>query len=141
MHSCRRLAQLAFALAAHFGAGVAFADVVVVVSASSTTAALTSAQVVEIFLGKVSRYPDGARAMPIDQAEGSAARDEFYAKLAGHSPAQIKAYWSKIIFTGRGRPPPAATSAAELKTRLAANPNAIGYMERSLVDDKLRVLP
>ncbi len=35
--------------------------------------------------------------MPIDLTEGSAERDAFYFKFSGKSPAQIKAYWSKVF--------------------------------------------
>jgi ABC-type phosphate transport system substrate-binding protein len=128
---------LAFSLAS----AVAVADVVVVVSAKSTTAALSKTQVTDIFLGRVSHFPDGKRAVPIDQVAGSAAREQFYTRLAGRTPAQMKAYWSKIIFTGRGQPPTEVSDGAELKKRLAANADAIGYIDASLVDDSVRVLP
>jgi ABC-type phosphate transport system substrate-binding protein len=112
--------------------------VVAVVSIRSTVTTLSRSQVADIFLGRVHRYPGGATALPIDQAEDSAARDEFYAAFAGKSPAQIKAYWSKIVFTGRGQPPPAAASVAELKRRLAGNPDAIAYIDRSMLDASVR---
>jgi hypothetical protein len=57
-------------------------------------------------------------------------RDEFYTKLVGKSAAQMKAYSSTIIFTGRGQPPKALTNGAEVKKRLVENPTAIGYMVR-----------
>jgi len=81
------------------------AEVVVVVSSKSAITALSKSQVADIFLGKVSSFPDGILAVPIDQADGSVERNEFYARVADRSPAQITAYWSKIVFTGRGEPP------------------------------------
>jgi len=69
---------------------------------------------------------DGLRGWWTTIVKGSAARDEFYLKLAGKSPAQMKAHWSKIIFTGRGQPPRQAGSNAEAKKAIADNPNAIG---------------
>jgi ABC-type phosphate transport system substrate-binding protein len=88
----------------------------------------------------VALLPNGAKAVPIDLMEGSPTRDEFYAKFAAKSPAQCKAYWSKIIFTGRGQPPREASNDIELKKRLAENPNAIGYIDRNMLDDSVRVL-
>lgn len=120
--------------------GAASADVVAVVSAKSPVTALSKAQVTDIFLGKASRFPDGSQAIPIDQAEGSAVRDEFYDKVAGRSAAQIKAYWSKIIFTGRGQPPPSVSNNVEMKKRIGQNPAAIGYIDRSMVDESVRVV-
>lgn len=118
----------------------ALADVVAVVSAKSPITTLSKSQVVDIFLGKANRFPDGAQAVPIDQAEGSAARDEFYDKVAGKSAAQIKAYWSKVIFTGRGQPPSTVSNDIEMKKRISANAAAIGYIDRTMVDDSVRVV-
>ena len=116
------------------------ADVVAVVSAKSPITALDKSQVADLFLGKASRFPDGVQAVPIDQAEGLAVRDEFYGKILGRSAAQMKAYWSKIIFTGRGQPPPSVSSDIEMKKRISDNPAAIGYIDRSSVDDSVRVV-
>jgi ABC-type phosphate transport system substrate-binding protein len=127
-------------LALYLASGWARADVVVVVSAKSAVKSLTGNQVLDIFLGRSARFPNGGPAVPIDQQEGAAARSEFYDKIAGKSDAQLKAYWSKIIFTGRGQPPPAVANGIELKRRLAKNPAAIGYLDRHLVDDSLRVV-
>lgn len=137
----KRMGWSAFALALSLAAGgTGLADVVAVVSPQNPLTALSKSQVADIFLGKTVRYPGGAPAVPIDQAEGSQARDEFYAAFAGKSPAQIKAHWSKIIFTGRGQPPKAVSNSVEVRKLIAANPQAIGYIERSAVDASVKVL-
>jgi ABC-type phosphate transport system substrate-binding protein len=120
--------------------GTAVAEVVVVVSAQSPVTTLSRSQVADIFLGKARRFPNGALAQPVDQLEGSAARNEFYATYADRTPAQIKSHWSKIVFTGRGQPPAAVTSSEELKRRIAANPAAIGYIDRSQLDATVRAI-
>lgn len=117
------------------------ADVVVVVAITSPVQALTHNQVADIFLGKTSRFPGGGLAVPIDQTEDSATRDEFYATFTGKSAAQLKAHWSKIIFTGRGQPPLAVSNGAEVKKRIAQNTDAIGYIEARDVDGSVRALP
>jgi ABC-type phosphate transport system substrate-binding protein len=116
------------------------ADVVAVVSSTSAITSLSNAQVTDIFLGKVNRFPNGTLAVPIDQIEGSPARDEFYATFAGKSPAQVKSLWAKIIFTGRGQPPKAVSSSGEVRKLLAANPQAIGYLERSAIDSSVKMV-
>ena len=116
------------------------ADVVAVVSAKSAVVALNKSQLADIFLGRVARFPNGVRAVPIDQADGSVARDEFYLRLAGKSAAQLRAYWSKILFTGRGQPPLTVANSDEVKRRLIGNPAAIGYIESNRVDGSVRVV-
>jgi ABC-type phosphate transport system substrate-binding protein len=118
----------------------AAADVVAVVSAKSSVTTLSKSQVADIFLGKTARFPDGSQAVPIDQSEGTSVRDEFYSKVAGKTAAQIKAHWSKIIFTGRGQPPQSAAGSSETKKRVAANPHIIGYIEPDLLDESVRVV-
>ncbi|MGA2190221.1 MAG: phosphate ABC transporter substrate-binding protein [Steroidobacteraceae bacterium] len=135
-----RVELIACALVLSLAVGVAMADVVPIVSATSAVTTLSKIQVADIFLGKVSRFPDGTQAIPIDQTEGSPARDEFYAGYAGKSPAQIKSHWAKIIFTGRGQPPKTMPTASGIKKLIAANPQAISYIERSAVDSSVRVL-
>jgi ABC-type phosphate transport system substrate-binding protein len=116
------------------------ADVVAVVSSKSPISTLSKNQVADIFLGKTARFPDGTPAVPIDQTEGMPARDEFYANFTGKTAAQIKAHWSKIIFTGRGQPPKAVLNSGEIKQSLAQDPRAIGYIERNAVDSSVKVL-
>jgi ABC-type phosphate transport system substrate-binding protein len=136
--SCVGAIGLGFALG--LASNAASADTVAVVSSASPITALTRIQLVDIFLGKRTRFPNGASAVPIDQAQGAAARDEFYARFADMSPAQLKAFWSRIIFTGRGQPPLTAASGQEAKQLLLANPYAIGYVDQSMVDSSLRVV-
>ena len=126
-------------LAAH-NAGARAEDVVAVVSARSAITALSPTQVADIFLGRSTRFPDGTQAVPIDQNEDSPVREKFYAQFTGKSPAQVKAHWSKIIFTGRGQPPRQVSGGPEVKKMVADNPNAIGYIDPKLVDSSVRVL-
>jgi hypothetical protein len=132
----RRLVGFALLLLSN----TARADVVAVVSAESAITELSKSQVADIFLGRSRRFPNGTQAVPIDQDEGAAVRDEFYATFTGKSAAQVKGYWARMIFTGRGQPPRTASNALELRKLLAANPQAIAYLERSAVDASVRVL-
>jgi ABC-type phosphate transport system substrate-binding protein len=135
-----RIGLVAIAVALTLSSSVVKADVVAVVSAKSPVTALSMSQLADIFSGKASRFPNGVHAFPIDQTEGSAVRDEFYSKVAGKNAAQIKAYWSKIIFTGRGQPPPTVSNGLDMKKRVSDDPAAIGYIDRSLVDESVRVI-
>lgn len=121
-------------------AGMANAEMVVIVSAKSTIGQLSKNQVADIFLGKTARFPNGQQVMPIDQPEDSSARDAFYAKFTGKTPEQIKAHWSKIIFTGRGQPSKTVANGIEVREAVAENPGAISYIDRALVNASVRAL-
>ncbi|ABM03131.1 conserved hypothetical protein [Psychromonas ingrahamii 37] len=140
MINVNRIGSIIIALSLSLGSVEAVADIVLVVSAKNPVTTLSKNQVVDIFLGKANFFPDGHQALPIDQDEGSVAREEFYLKFAGKSSAQIKAFWSKIIFTGRGQPPPEVSNAVAVKKFIAKHPDAIGYIEHKWVDDSVKVI-
>jgi ABC-type phosphate transport system substrate-binding protein len=115
-------------------------EVVVVVAAGQPVETLARTELADIFLGRASRFPDGRPAVPIDQREGSPARAVFYTAFLGRSAAQMKAHWSKIVFTGRGSPPREAPDGAAVRQLIAEDPQAIGYLDRDLVDASLRIV-
>ena len=141
MHRANYIGLTVIGLALSLGTGAVEGDVVAVVSAKSAVTTLSKSQVANIFLGKTARFPDGSQALPIDQSEGAAARDEFYTKFTGKSAAKLKAHWSTIIFTGRGRPPREVANDGDVKKLLANNHNAIGYVDKSALDAAVKVVP
>jgi len=127
-------------LALAFFAVASQAQVAVVVNPKSAAASMTADQVASIFLGKSSTLPSGATAAAADQAEGSAVREQFYSKVAGKQAAQVKAAWSRLVFSGKATPPKELGSSADVKKFVAANPDAIGYIEKSAVDGSVKVV-
>lgn len=132
-----RLAVAAGLCAAAVGA---FAQVAVVVNPKSPLATMTADQVSGIFLGKSNTLPSGGTAMPTDLPDSAAARELFYTKVTGKSTAQVKAAWSRLVFSGKATPPKELASSAEVKKFVSANPDAIGYIEKSAVDSSVKVV-
>jgi ABC-type phosphate transport system substrate-binding protein len=120
--------------------GAAAAELVVIVAARSTAPLLRADQVAAIFLGQSAQFPDGAAVAAIDQPVGSANRNAFYARVASKSPALLKAYWSRLLFTGRGQPPREVDGNAAVRKLVATTPGMIGYIERSALDPSVRTL-
>ena len=132
----RKLSAVLFASLAIGSADAA--DLVVIVSARAPVTSLRADQVADIFLAEANRFPDGSEAIAIDQPIGTPLRDEFYDKVVHRSPALMKAYWTKMIFTGRGQPPREAAGNAAVKKLVADNPGLIGYIERSALDASVK---
>jgi ABC-type phosphate transport system substrate-binding protein len=130
----------ALGLAGVLSAGPAGADIVTVVSADNPVGTLTRSEVSNIFLGKTRQFPDGRPALPIDQPEGSPKRTAFYTAISNKQAAELKAYWSKMIFTGRGQPPPIVDNDEAVKARLARQPNAIGYIDDAALDARVNAV-
>jgi ABC-type phosphate transport system substrate-binding protein len=116
------------------------AELVVIVSVNSPVTALTENQVADIYLGRTSQLPSGAQVLPIDLADDAANRTNFYRIVCGKSPAQLRAYWSKLIFTGGGQPPREVADAEAMKRLVAGGANAIGYVDRSQLDPSVKAV-
>ncbi|MBT9502509.1 MAG: hypothetical protein IV092_14795 [Burkholderiaceae bacterium] len=134
------ISSLLVALAALCASPATQAQVAVVVGAKSPASALNAEQAANLFLGKSAQLPGAGNAVLIDQAESAAVRDQFYTKVAGKSAAQVKAAWSRLVFSGKATPPKEVANSAEVKKLVAANPDAVGYIEKSAVDATVKVL-
>ncbi len=130
----------ALGLAGVLSAGPAGADIVTVVATDNPVDTLSRSEVSNIFLGKTRQFPDGRPARPIDQPETSPGRTAFYIAISNKQPAELKAYWSKMIFTGRGQPPPIVVDDEAVKARLARHPDAIGYIDDAALDARVKVV-
>jgi ABC-type phosphate transport system substrate-binding protein len=135
-----RLLPAIAVLAMASSSSLAKAEVVLVTSTKSPVNSLTTNQVVDIFLGKAEELPNGAPIIPVDQAEGSNEKEEFYKRYTNRTLSQIRAYWSKLIFTGKGEPPKEIGDREQLKQYLATHPNSIGYLERDKVGADLKIV-
>jgi ABC-type phosphate transport system substrate-binding protein len=116
------------------------AETAVVVAASNGNATMDKSTISKIFLGKSKSFPDGSQAIPIDQKDGSPVRGAFNSSVLGKSASQLKSYWSRLIFTGKGTPPKQSDSDADVKSLVSNNPNMIGYIDAASVDASVKVI-
>lgn len=119
---------------AALGAPPAAAEIVVVVNPANQASRMFSEQAAQFFLGKSNQFT------PLDQGKESAIRRDFYQKLAGKSLSQVEGMWAKIEFSGKGTMPKSYASDAAVKKAIAADPSAIGYIDKASVDDSVKVL-
>ncbi len=106
----------------------------------SNQTTLTQDDLVRMYTGKLSAFSDGSSAVPVNLADSVPLRADFDQKALGRSSSQVKAYWSKLVFTGKGTPPKEVASDSEVLTLVANNPNLIGYVSADVVSDKVKVL-
>ncbi len=127
-------------LALTFFSVSSFADVVVIVHPSNS-ATLSAKNVQRIFLGKEKKFPDGKETIPVNQISDAAPRGTFDSNVLGRSTTQVSAYWSKLVFTGKGIPPKEVDNDSAMIEIVANNPNAIGYIDSSAVNSSVKVIP
>lgn len=113
---------------------------VVIVNPRSGVEKLDRYQVLDLFLGRNRQLPSGIAALPIDLAGAGDERAQFYRVVARKDPAEISAYWARLVFSGQASPPfrvPDSRSAVDL---VAGNPSAIAYVDSDAVDKRVRVV-
>lgn len=115
-----------------------FAEVAVIVNPSNASN-IDADTIKKIYLGKSKSFDNGTKVNPVNQNDNPVA-DEFNDKVVGKSSSQLNAYWSKLIFTGKGTPPEKLDNDQAVIDFVAANNDAIGYIDSSKASDKVKVI-
>lgn len=115
-------------------------QVVVIANPQAPVEKVSSDQVTQIFLRQVQTWPDGKAVYPVDIKEGSALRNEFYSKVTGRSPNQLRAYWARQAFTGMALPPKQVSSSDEAGKAVRSTPGAIGYVGKKEAEAPVKVV-
>lgn len=116
------------------------ADLVVVANPQSGIERLSKEDVINIYLGRYRRLPSGITAEPIDLAPADGTKERFYRSLVRKSLPEINAYWARLVFAGKTRPPQVAESSAAALHKVAADPAGIAYMDRSQTGRQVKVV-
>lgn len=114
-----------------------YANIAVIVHPSNQQA-ITDTDVKNLFTGRQKSFADGSPAIVLNLTSGDATQSAFNNKALGRSDAQLKAFWSKVMFTGKGNPPKEVDSAEMLKL-IAENPSIIGVIDASQATSAVRI--
>ena len=117
-----------------------FAEIAVIANPDMPVTSMSREEINRIYLGKMKFLPSGAKVTPVDQRPGASARSEFYANVMRKTETEMKSYWSRVIFTGQGQPPLQETDDQAVKSFVAKNPSGLGYIDKSAVDDSVKVV-
>ncbi|MDX9885450.1 hypothetical protein [Thauera sp.] len=88
----------------------------------------------QLYLGRGTTLPNGRTVTLVDLPAGPT-RDQFYLQLTRKNPSQIRAYWSRLVFTGRAQPPREAADADDVRRILQSTPGAIAYLPLDAAQD------
>lgn len=112
----------------------------VVVNKENKLASLTTDDLTRIFLGKKTLWDSGTRIVPVMPEEESPTGELFLSGTLKKSVSQFRAYWKRLLFSGGGAVPKVFRNHDQLLDFVARQPGAIGVVEASAVDDRVRVL-
>ncbi|MCP5017798.1 MAG: phosphate ABC transporter substrate-binding protein [Ketobacter sp.] len=122
-----------------FAASTVFAEVAVIVNPANDSS-LQADDIAKLYLGKSKKFSNGQSAIALDRGEGTELRVKFLESTVGKDESQMKSYWSRLIFTGKGIPPKVVETDAEVKDLVSRNPDTIGYIDAGAVDDTVKVV-
>ena len=111
----------------------------VVVSKNSSLNSIEMHELSRIFLAKTRTFPNGQKAIAIESTNKEY-QELFYKKVSNKNKRQLKKYWAKMIFTGRGQPARKLDSIEEVISFIKANNNAISYMPYKYINKNIKVI-
>lgn len=128
-----------FLLIALLLSNLCIGQMVVVMAKGAEVQHLSDQHVANIFLTRTNRFPNGLKAIPIE-LKNSDIRANFYEEISGKNPTQLMAYWTTLIFSGKGKPPKGYNNVSSLISRLEHNHGCISYMSLAQVTDDLKIV-
>ncbi|MCC2604265.1 hypothetical protein [Planctobacterium marinum] len=115
-------------------------NLVVVVNKNNPTAELSRTQLIDLYMGKYVAFPDGRKAQPLDIDNNHKLKEVFYKELVGMPLNRVNAYWSRVKFTGRVRPPVQEQDEQAVLQVVATSNSAIAYIQADNITDDVKVV-
>lgn len=85
-------------------------------------------------------WPDGTPVRVFVLADNHPQHRAFTKNLLKLYPRQLRRVWDRQLYSGTGQSPETVSSEAEMRTRVAATPGAIGYLSSENIDESVHVL-
>lgn len=101
---------------------------VVIVNEVNEVSEISAADLSAMYLKKTRRWPSGQEVLPVDLSDNQSTRESFSLAVHGKSTSAIKAYWQKMIFSGKAVPPVEKTVDQDVIAYVRATPGAVGYV-------------
>src|SRR5688500_5324911 len=102
--------------------------VVLIVHPSNRIATVDRAFLRDAYMRKLVTWSGGETIRPVGLPRPLAVRDRFTRDVLRKTPAQLRSYWTRQIFTGTGVPPVERASEASVVAYVLANRGAIAYL-------------
>ena len=90
-----------------------------------------------IYTGNKLRWSNGNKIQVVDQAETSVGK-KFYDLILSKTLNQVRSQWTKLMLSGQASAPVQCPSDKAVKKVVASNPNAIGYISSSALDESVK---
>ncbi|MFV1982707.1 MAG: hypothetical protein ACC657_04140 [Thiohalomonadales bacterium] len=117
-----------------------YADIIIITNENSPINEISETKLKKLWLGKTKKIKSIGRIYIIDLPENNTETRIFYKNIINKKPKQVKAYWAKISFIGKGFPPKVVEDdSAVIKWVLEKN-NRIGYINSKSKTKNIKIL-
>jgi hypothetical protein len=113
-------------------------QVTVVANKAFPAASISKSDLKDVALGDKTAV--GGATVTFVALESGEVHEDFLKAFVEKSGVQFANYWKQMIFTGKGKPPKAFKSEAELLGYVAATKGAIGYVSAGADTSSVKVL-
>ena len=114
-------------------------SLIVIVSKDSNINDISKKELSKIFLSKTKKLPNGEKSSIIEIYDKNI-QSKFYQKICNKNSTQLRRYWTKMIFTGKGQPPKKMKSYKEIIEYVSKNQNAISYIPAEYITSKIQTI-
>lgn len=115
-------------------------DVVVVVNPSVSYREISTNALRAIFGMRLRTWPNGEHITVYVMNDKSPVHTQFAKQQLSIFPHQLRLAWDRLVYSGTGQAPLEVDSEQEMRAKVAATTDAIGYLTVEMVDDSVRVL-
>lgn len=122
-------------------AGVARADLSIIVHPDNPVSTLSTDEVRQIFLGRMRLYPNTQKNIdPVDQHTARPTFEKFYRVVANLTPTTLQRLRAMYLFSGKGMLPKMLPGEGEVVEFVAKHPQAIGYINSEHADQRVKTV-
>jgi len=120
---------------------ISHSEIVVIVNAENPVTQLDKETVKNIFLGRLTRFPNSELAISAIEIKGNNRQKElFYKLIANKTLNKINRYWARYLFTGKMSPPRKLINNQAIVTEISNNSTGIAYIDSKDLTPAVKVV-
>ena len=112
----------------------------VIVHPSNEATSIGRRELSELYLKKVTRWPNGQAVHPVEPPEASMTRAYFLSAVIGKSAFAVKMFWNRRVFEGRDVPPVEKRSDEDVVAFVRSTRGAVGYVSAGAAVAGVKIL-
>lgn len=132
--------SLAFLLTLLFTVCNANAGDLVLITQRDSDLDISSNHLKRLYFGKISSLPNGRKVTVLVYTKDDNQFQQFTRRYLGRTSQQLRSFWAKQLFTGRGSLPVRVDSPEEMIARVASSDEYVGYIAIEDLREPVKIL-